>query len=167
MKVITYIYTFNYCSDTISLLLVLPKVIERRIAHDQFVTQREGKTVRLSNAEIRNSTRQTLGVLFFSQLFQARSDNAAKPLNSINHSMLLENLKRSSVTASALNWFTSYLSNRQQYVRISNKLSSPQKMMHGIPQGSIIAPLLFNLYLNDLPSVSNKIESYVDDSNST
>ena len=131
-----------------SLLPALSKVIEL-VAHEQFVYYLTTK-----------------GKLSVHQSGNKKLLCKVKSFDSINHGMLLENLKRTGVTASALNWFTSYLSKRQQCVRISNKLSSPLKMMHGVTQGSIIGLLLFNLFTNDLPSVSttSKIQSCVDDS---
>ena len=65
-----------------------------------------------------------------------------------------------------LSWFAHYLSDRQQRVRINSSLSNSLTIRHGVPQGSILGPLLFNLYINDLPSVCTTchVESYVDDS---
>ena len=64
-----------------------------------------------------------------------------------------------------LAWFRSYLTNRQQTTRIGTSVSSPLKVTHGVPQESILVPILFSMYMNDLPkAISNcKIETYVDD----
>ena len=66
----------------------------------------------------------------------------------------------------AIQWFESYLSGRSQYVRIGSTVSSTSAITHGVPQGSILSPFLFGIYVNDLPAVtvSSDLDSYVDDS---
>ena len=70
------------------------------------------------------------------------------------------------MTPSALEWFSSYLTNRSQRVRLGESLSQQLSLSHGVPQGSILGPLMFTVYVNDLPSivVNCKPECYVDDS---
>ena len=65
-----------------------------------------------------------------------------------------------------LKWFKSYFLGRSQAVRIGSMLSDGLPVSHGVPQGAILSPLLFCIYLNDVPNVPQEccLESYVDDS---
>ena len=64
-------------------------------------------------------------------------------------------------------WFVSYLSNRKQYVSVNGHASDELIITHGVPQGSVLGPLLFLLFINDLPSVSKFLTFYLfaDDTN--
>jgi hypothetical protein len=77
----------------------------------------------------------------------------SKAFDSIHHETQLMKLRKLGVSDEALPWFASYLSDRQQRVRINSSLSSSLTIRHGVSQGSILGPLLFNLYINDLPTV--------------
>ena len=75
-----------------------------------------------------------------------------KAFDSINHGILLNKMKkRSGISSIELKWFESYLFNRQQQCSINEQLSSKKTITCGVPQGSILGPLLFLLYINDLP----------------
>ena len=66
-----------------------------------------------------------------------------------------------------LDWFKDYLYNRSQLVKIGNTKSSYETIVCGIPQGSTLGPLLFLLYINDLPNCSKKLSFriFADDTN--
>ena len=67
----------------------------------------------------------------------------------------------------ALHWFTSYLSNRMQYASINGHISEYRHIYCGVPQGSVLGPVLFLLSINDLPNVSEHLsfDLFADDMN--
>ena len=89
----------------------------------------------------------------------------SKAFDTVNHNILLIKLAHYGIRGSALNWFKSYLSNRKQFVEINASKSNTQNIACGVPQGSILGPLLFFIYINDLPNASNilKTLNFADD----
>jgi len=89
----------------------------------------------------------------------------SKAFDSIHHNILFDKLRDVGVSTLAFRWFHSYLSNRNQRVRINSTLSEALPLVSGIPQGSIMGPLLFTIYVNDLSNVPRNCstECYVDD----
>ena len=92
-----------------------------------------------------------------------------KAFDTVNHNILLKKLMRYGIKDNELKWFQSYLSNRTQYFFVNGVLSSSQIISCGVPQGSILRPLLFFIYVNDLPGcLSESIPNmYPDDTNIT
>ena len=86
-------------------------------------------------------------------------------LDTLDHSVLLDKLEYYGVQNNALQWFKSYLTNRYQYVDFNGTLSSKLPLTTGVPQGSILGPLMFIIYMNDIYKVSDKFHSilYADD----
>lgn len=88
----------------------------------------------------------------------------AKAFDKVPHKRLLHKLANYGINGPLLSWFESFLTNRRQRVVLGEHQSSWSAVKSGVPQGSVIGPILFILYINDLPGLlENKCKMYADD----
>ena len=159
----------------ISVLPVTLKVLERAV-HDQlysFLVSQGLLTQEQSGFRKLHSTTSAL-THFLDQIQQDIDGGRCcgvlfldlkKAFDTVDHPILLEKLVSYGVEGNEHLWFTSYLSNRKQKTCINCIFSDSKEVTCGVPQGSIIGPLLFILYINDLPDIITncQISLYADD----
>ena len=77
----------------------------------------------------------------------------SKAFDTVDHTILLSTSYHYAIRGSVLSWFNSYLSNRKQYVSYNNVSSNIKTISCRVPQSSILGPVLFYIYVNDLANV--------------
>jgi hypothetical protein len=159
----------------ISVLPTLSKILERHIHNNfySFLTNHNLIYDRQSGFRAGHSTETALTKLVQSwtaainegKLVGAVFIDLRKAFDLVNHDILLEKLSLYKCNENAMSFFRSYLTTRSQNVVVDNRVSSQLEVDCGVPQGSILGPLFFILFINDLPLyVDNEFDMYADDS---
>ena len=87
----------------------------------------------------------------------------SKAFDTLNHQILLQKLNFYGIGGIALEWFSSYLTGRQQFIEIDGIQSDSLTLSTGVPQGSILGPLLFLIYMNEFQVLASVLTIYCAD----
>ena len=170
----------NYLYDNyrpISLIPALSKIMERLICDKIMEFLARFKVLYKSQYGFRKNRNTTHATLDFLKTIESALEeneygvgifcDLSKAFDTLDHNILVNKLKHYGIRGPILSWITSYLKDRKQYVDLDGVTSSPTGMSVGVPQGSILGPLLFLLYVNDLPAALNILRPimFADDTN--
>lgn len=89
-----------------------------------------------------------------------------KAFDTVKHDILLKKLQYYGIRGIVLDWFTDCLTHRTQPIKLSNQVSTPKVIQHGVPQGSVLGPILFLIYINDIQNIFLNLKTilFADDS---
>lgn len=161
----------------ISLLSIFDKIIEKLMHKRLYGFLEDHKILYENQFGFRKNNSTAHSLMEITEKIKESIDNGnygcgifidlKKAFDTVNHKILLMKLEHYGVRGSYLQWFESYLTNRKQFVYYNGVSSETKTITCGVPQGSVLGPLLFLLYINDLPNISDKLRFFLfaDDTN--
>ena len=149
----------------ISLLSIFNKLLEK-LMYNRIISFLEKFSILYNNQfGFRSKHSTTQALLLLTDKIQRSIDKGmfcsgifldlCKAFDTVNHKILLTKLEYYGIRGVSNDWFASYLTNRRQFVSLNGINSDYQTITCGVPQGSVLGPLLFLLYINDMPKCSN------------
>ena len=165
--------TNNY--RPISILPIFDKILEKLMYSRLISFLTENAILSTCQYGFRENHSTNLAILDLISKVQKSNENGnlscvifldfAKAFDTVNHEILLKKLLHYGIRGKAHEWFTSYLTDRKQSVSVAGSLSEPLPIKCGVPQGSVLGPLLFLIYINDIILASNifKFTLFADD----
>ena len=152
----------------ISILPVVSKLVEKAVQGQMLQFLNSTNQLNRNHHAYRKNFSTTSAMLQLTdRIYRATDKNLITTLLTVDessafdcvpHGILIEKMRLYNFSEEVITWFVSYLSGRSQYVEINTKKSKMTTMKTGVPQGSVLGPLVYTLYINELPDIlKNKI----------